>query len=178
MNLWDWHNSETYKNARERQRKEGWERGAEGKKGSWCKIGFLEDKGKMLNSLSYEPAHTKDSLKQKRHYFGKQGQGALVDCRGQSRRKVLSSINWGHSKEATHGRPRSVPQVQDVDMTQVQGETDRVIKNQSWMCWIRNLCWLRSHIEKGHQNLLFRVFIETVTTLDTSSVHSKTQTKE
>lgn len=42
----------------------------------------------MLNSLSYEPAHTKDSLKQKRHYFWKQGQEALVGCSGQRRTKV------------------------------------------------------------------------------------------
>ena len=30
------------------------------------------DKGKMLNSLSEQPAHTKDSLKQNGHYFWKQ----------------------------------------------------------------------------------------------------------
>lgn len=42
----------------------------------------------MLNSLIYEAAHTKDSLKQKRHYFWKQGQEALVGCSGQRRRKV------------------------------------------------------------------------------------------
>lgn len=53
----------------------------------------------MLNSLSYEPEHTKDSLKQKRHYFWKQGQGALVDRGQRRRRKVLSSTTHLRSKQ-------------------------------------------------------------------------------
>lgn len=72
-----------------------------------------------------------------------------------------------HRKEATHGRLRSVPQVGEVNMTQVESETDGLIKDWSWMCWISQLCWLRSHIEKNKNlpsgsltswSLLFRVF--------------------
>lgn len=33
----------------------------------------------MLNSLSRQPAHTKDSLKQNGHYFWKQDQGLLFE---------------------------------------------------------------------------------------------------
>lgn len=47
--------------------------------GEWVR----QDKGKMLNSLSEQPAHSKDSLKQNGHYFWKQDRwegGLLFQC--------------------------------------------------------------------------------------------------
>lgn len=86
-----------------------------------------EDMGKMQNSLSYEPAHTKDSLKQKRHYFWKQGQrGLLLIAVGQRRRKVPSSAIQMRSQEKGDSWSS---QVWEVNMTQVEGETDGLIKN-------------------------------------------------